>query len=52
MHLVYLVGFSVKGHPDHGPNSALCHALGYTREVVRVAKIRRTRKRKRAQARL
>lgn len=47
--LVYLIGFATRGDPDHGPNSALYEALGYTREVVRRTKIRRARKRKRAQ---
>jgi hypothetical protein len=41
---VYMLGFAVKGHPDYGRNSPLCEALGYTREIVRVMKIRRARK--------
>jgi hypothetical protein len=47
MEHVHMLGFAVKGHPDHGRDSALCEALGYTRETVRVMKIRRARKRKR-----
>jgi len=49
MELVYLIGFAAKGDPEHGRNSDLCEALGYTREAVRRAKIQRTRRRKRAQ---
>jgi hypothetical protein len=50
MDSVYLVGFSAKGHPDHGRDSPLCEALGLTRESVRRAKIRRGRRRNRARA--
>ena len=48
MQLVYLIGFATRGDPEHGPNSDLYDALGYTREAVRRTKIRRTRRRKRA----
>ena len=50
LELVYLVGFAAKGHPEHGPNSDLCAALGYTWESVRRAKIRRARRRRRTDA--
>jgi len=50
MESVYLVGFSAKGHPDHGRDSALCEALGLTRESVRRTKIRRGRRRNRARS--
>ncbi len=49
MELVYLIGFATRGDPEHGPNSDLYEALGYTREAVRRTKIRRARRRKRAQ---
>ena len=47
MQLIYLVGFATQGDPEHGPNSNLYEALGYTRKAVRSAKIRRARRRKR-----
>jgi hypothetical protein len=50
MESVYLVDFSARGHPDHGRDSALCEALGLTRESVRRAKIRRGRRRNRARS--
>jgi hypothetical protein len=49
LQLVYLIGFATQADPAHGPNSNLYEALGYTREAVRRTKIRRARKRKRAQ---
>ncbi len=48
LQILYVTGFSVRGDPEHGPNSDLNEALGYTREVVRRAKIRRAARRKRA----
>ena len=51
MELVYKIGYAAKGDPEHGPNSDLCEALGYTREAVRRAKIRRGRRRKQARER-
>jgi hypothetical protein len=50
MQILYVTGFAVRGDPEHGPNSDLNEALGYTREVVRRAKIRRAARRKRAKA--
>ena len=47
LQLVYLVGFSVRGSPDHGVNSELSEALGYTRESVRRERIRRGRRKRR-----
>jgi hypothetical protein len=47
LQLVYIVGFSVQGHPDHGVDSELNEALGYTRETVRREKIRRGRRKRR-----
>jgi hypothetical protein len=47
MRLIYRIGHSTKGSADHGPNSDLSEALGYTREAVRRSKIRRTKRRKR-----
>jgi hypothetical protein len=49
MQLVYTVGFAVQGDPNHGRNSELHEALGYTREAVRRTRIRRGMRRKRAQ---
>jgi hypothetical protein len=46
LELIYRLGYAVKGDPVHGRNSDLCEALGYTRETVRRARIRRGRKRK------
>jgi hypothetical protein len=43
MRLIYRVGYSTKGSADHGPNSDLCEALGYTREAVRRSRIRRAK---------
>ena len=45
---LYITGFAVQGDPEHGRDSALNEALGYTRETVRRAKIRRAARRKRA----
>jgi hypothetical protein len=47
MQILYMSGFAVKGDPGHGPNSALNEAFGYTREIVRTARIRRAARRKR-----
>ena len=47
MPLVRRIGLSAKGHPDHGPDSDFCEALGYTKEIVRVARIRRGWRKKR-----
>jgi hypothetical protein len=46
LELIYRLGYAVKGEPVHGRNSVLCEALGYTRETVRRARIRRGRRRK------
>lgn len=48
LQLVYMIGHAVKGDPDHGANSDLTEALGYTREIARRAKIRRAARRRRA----
>jgi hypothetical protein len=48
MQTLYMTGFAVQGDPEHGRDSALNQALGYTREAVRRAKIRRAARRKRA----
>lgn len=48
MQIFYMTGFAVRGDPAHGRDSALNAAFGYTREVVRRAKIRRAARRKRA----
>jgi hypothetical protein len=47
MQILYMTGFAIRGDPEHGPDSDLNEAFGYTRERVRRAKIRRTARRKR-----
>ena len=49
MQVVYMTGHAVRGDPNHGRDSVLNEALGYTREVVRRTKIRRGARRKRAE---
>lgn len=48
MQIFYITGFAVKGDPEHGRDSVLNEAFGYTREIVRRAKIQRAARRKRA----
>jgi hypothetical protein len=48
MQILYMTGYAVQGDPQYGPNSDLHEALGYTREVVRRARIRRAARRRRA----
>ena len=43
------VRYAIFGHPDYGPDSDLYAAMGYTREVDRIARIGRTKRRKRLQ---
>jgi hypothetical protein len=52
MQALYMTGFAVQGDPEHGRDSALNEALGYTREAARRAKIRRAARRKRAKSRV
>jgi hypothetical protein len=48
MQAIYMTGHAVRGDPDHGRDSALNEALGYTGEVTRRTKIRLGARRKRA----
>jgi hypothetical protein len=43
MQIFYITGFAVRGDPEQGRDSDLSEAFGYTREVVRRARIRRNR---------
>jgi hypothetical protein len=45
--LISGVGAAVRGNPNHGMNSALYEAMGFTREATRVRNIRRGRRRNR-----
>jgi hypothetical protein len=45
--LITRLGFAVKGDPAHGRDSALCSAIGYTRETERRSRIRRGMRKKR-----
>jgi hypothetical protein len=47
LELISYVGWGVKGDPNYGDDSALCEAMGYTRETRRIQNIRRARRRKR-----
>jgi hypothetical protein len=44
--IIYRVVCAVRGDQAYGRDSALCEAMGYTRENVRRIRIRRARKRK------
>jgi hypothetical protein len=51
LELITRIGYAVKGDPNHGPNSNLCAAMGYTRETARRQSIRRGIRRRRPRKR-